>query len=176
MSYNTCDLQKPTANVKAVCFSPEKSIPIEFNDKFNNVVISRKTVIQECKAPIGFRCDELNSEVSLSQLHSVTPGQLVTVAAQITQMSGVKKVKREDGSLDECTAMLVDPTGSIKCSFYGEWVGCIEEGETLIFSNLRVRRDYLSEEKYVNTAKTGCKIERRKPFSEPVAVIAPLVC
>lgn len=96
MSYNTCDLQKPTANVKAVYFSPEKSIPLkqaiaskslvkikkfEFNDKFSNVVISRKTVNQECEAPIGFRCDDLNSEVSLSQVHSVTPGQLVTVAA-----------------------------------------------------------------------------------------------
>ena len=192
MSYNTCDLQTPTAkvNVKAVCFSPEKSIPLkqaiaskspvkikkfEFNNKFNNVVISRKTVIQECEAPIGFRCDDLNSEVSVSQVHSVTPGQLVTVAAQVTQMSGVKKVKREDGSLDEVTAMLVDPTGSIKCVFYGEWVGCIEEGETYTFSNLRVRTDYLSEEKYVNTAKTGCKIERRKPFSQPVAAVAPLV-
>ena len=42
-------------------------------------------------------------------------------------------------------------------------------------SNLRVRANYLSEENYANTAKTGCKIERRKPFSEPVAAIAPLV-
>ena len=108
-------------------------------------------------------------------MHLVTPGQLVTVAAQITQMSGLKKVKREDGSLDEVTAMLVHPTGSIKCIFYGEWVSCIKEEETYTFSDLRVRADDLSEENYVNTAKTGFKIERRKLFSEPVAAIAPLV-
>ncbi|CAB3979624.1 Hypothetical predicted protein [Paramuricea clavata] len=190
MSYNTCDLQTLTANVKAVCFSPEKVIPLkqaiaskspvkikkfEFNEKFNNVVISRKSVIQECEGPIGFKCDDMNSEVSLIQVHSVSPGQLVTVAAQITQMSGVKKVKREDGCLDEVTAMLVDPTGSIKCVFFGEWVKCIEEGETYTFTNLRVRTDYLSQEKFVNTAKTGCKIETRKAFGEPLAPAAPLV-
>jgi hypothetical protein len=71
MSYNMCDLQTPTANVKAVCFSPEKVIPLkqaiaskspvkikkfELNEKFNNVVISRKSVIQECEGPIGFKC------------------------------------------------------------------------------------------------------------------------
>ena len=186
MSYNTCDLQTPTANVKAVCFSPEKTIPLKQaiaskspvkikKFEFNNVVISRKTVIQECEGPIGFKCDELNSEISLSQVHSVSPRQLVTVAAQITQMSGVKKVKREGGSLDEVTAMLVDPTGSIKCVFYGEWVKCSEEGETYTFSNLRVCTDYLSQGKFVNTATTGCKIETRKPFSEPLATAAPLV-
>ena len=99
----------------------------------------------------------------------------MTVAVQITQMSGVKKVKREDGCLDEVTAMLVDPTGSIKCVFFGEWVKCIEEGETYTFTNLKVRTDYLSQEKFVNTAKTGCKIETRKAFGEPLAPAAPLV-
>ncbi|CAB4011624.1 Hypothetical predicted protein, partial [Paramuricea clavata] len=181
MSYMTCNLQTSTSKLKAVCSSPEKSNPLkkasagrspikikkfDFSSKFNNVVINKHTVIEDYKEPIGFSCADPSALVTLSSVHGISPGQMVTLKANVTQMSGVKHVKIDNGTLKQVMAILVDPTASIQAVFWEEWVGSIEDRKTYIFTNMRLREDNYTNEKFVNTAKSGCKIGISVPFSE----------
>lgn len=183
LSYTSCELQISSSNLKAVSFSPEKTNPLnhamagkspvkirkfEFNTKFNNVVITKNTIIEHYKEPINFTCADSTAPVTVSDLYAISPGQLVNVTAKVTHMTGVKVIKMDDGTLKQTRAILVDPTGSIKVVFWQEWVDSVEDGETYTFTNLRVKEDYHSHEKFVNTAKAGCKIEASVPFTQPL--------
>ena len=187
MSYMACNLQTSSSKVKAVCFSPEKSNPLkrasaakspikikkfDFSTKFNNVVINKHTVIEDYKEPISFSCADSTALVSLSNVHAISPGQLVTIKATVSKMSGIKQVKTDNGTLKQVMAILVDPTASIQAVFWEEWIDSIEDGKTCVFTNMRVREDSYTKEKYVNTAKSGCKIEMTTPFTEALPDVA----
>ena len=47
-----------------------------------------------------------------------------------------------------------------------EFVCAVAEGNTYIFSDIRVKKDNHTNEIYVNTAKTGTKITPSDPFTE----------
>ena len=173
--------------MKAVYFSPEKSNPLkrasaakspikikkfDFSTKFNNVVINKNTVIEDYKEPISFSFADSTALVSLSNVHGISPGQLVTIKATVSKMSGVKQVKIDNGTLKQVMAILVDPTASIQAVFWEEWIDSIEDGKTYVFTNMRVRGDSYTNEKYVNTAKSGCKIEMTTPFTEALPDVA----
>jgi len=49
--------------------------------------------------------------------------------------------------LKKTSVALVDPTGTIDAIFSEEWSDSVKEGETYIFTNLRVKEDYYTEEK-----------------------------
>ena len=57
-------------------------------------------------------------------------------------------------------AHLVDPSGTIRIVLWEEFVSAVAEGNTYIFSDIRVKKDNhtIYDEIYVNTAKTGTKI------------------
>ena len=63
-------------------------------------------------------------------------------------------------------AHLVDPSGTIRIVLWEEFVSAVVEGNTFIFSDIRVKKDNHTNEIYVNTAKTGTKITPADPFTE----------
>ena len=60
----------------------------------------------------------------------------------------------------------VDPSGTIRIVLWEEFVSAVAEGNTYIFSDIRVKKDNHTNEIYVNTAKTGTKITPSDPFTE----------
>lgn len=64
-------------------------------------------------------------------------------------------------------AHLVDPSGTIRIVLWEEFVSAVAEGNTYIFSDIRVKKDNhtIYDEIYVNTAKTGTKITLSDPFT-----------
>ena len=52
-------------------------------------------------------------------------------------------------------AHLVDPSGTIRIVLWEEFVSAVAEGNTYIFSDIRVKKDNHTNEIYVNTTKTG---------------------
>lgn len=57
----------------------------------------------------------------------------------------------------------------IRVVFWEEWINCVENDETYIFNNLRVKEDNYTNEKYVNTAREGFEIEASTPFTQTLA-------
>ncbi len=56
-------------------------------------------------------CD-FTEPVTVSDLYAISPGQLVTVTAKVTHMTGSKFIKMDNASLKQSRAILLDPTGS----------------------------------------------------------------
>ena len=123
-------------------------------------------VVEDYKEPIDFSRTDSKTLVTLSNVHGMQPGQLVKLKGTVTKMSGVKHVKMKMGTLKQVMAILVDPTGSIQAVFWEEFIDEIEDGTTYVFTSMRVREDSYTHEKFVNTAKSGCKIEISVPFTE----------
>ena len=86
-------------------------------------------------------------------------------------MTGSKFIKMDNASLKQSRAILLDPTGSIKVVFWEAFVDTVEDGNTYKFTNLRVKEDYHTHEKFVNMAKEGCKFESAPPFTQPLAEV-----
>ena len=61
----------------------------------------------------------------------------------------------------------MDPSGTIRIVLWEEFVSAVAEGNTYIFSDIRVKKDNhtIYDEIYVNTAKTGTKITLSDPFT-----------
>ncbi len=194
VKYVTCNLQtSENAMIKAICFSPEKNTarltsamekksPIklnkyQYNEKFNNVVIDKKSTITIHPTALPFAMNESmqNCLVTIESLTTTMPQQLVRIKATVKKISGVKTIKIERGNLTKSTAILVDPTGSINAVFWEEWSNSIEVDKTYIFTNFRVKRDNVTNEVYVNTAKEGFQLEETTEFEEDLAEARPSV-
>lgn len=77
-----------------------------------------------------------------------------------------KVIKTDTGTFKKSSAILTDPSGSIDCTFWEEWVDCVQENGTYIFTNLRVKENYYTKEKMVNTAKTGFSVKETTAFTQ----------
>ena len=106
---------------------------------------------------------------TIESLSTTIPQQLVRIKAAVKKISGMKTIKLERGNLTKSTAILVDPTGSINAVFWEEWSNCIQVDKTNVFTNFRVKRDNLTNELYVNTAKEGFQFEETTEFEEDLA-------
>lgn len=184
IAFTNFDLQTSATDVvKAISFSPdrttslklamEKKSPIklrkyEFNEQFNNIVVRQPTVVEECSSPLPFHPSEsLRSVVNIQEIKKISVGQLLTVKAKVVNLTQPKVIKTSDkGMLKKCSATLIDPSGSIDCIFWEEWVDCVQENGTYIFTNFRAKQNYYTNEKMVNTAKTGFSVEETTAFTE----------
>ena len=186
--YITCNLQtSENAMMKAICFSPEmntarltsameKKSPIklnkyQYNEKFHNVVIDKNSTITIHPKALPFAMKESMQKClfTIESLSTTMPQQLVRIKATVKKISGMKTIKLERGNLTKSTAILVDPTGSINAVFWEEWSNCIQVDKTYVFTNFRVKRDNLTKELYVNTAKEGFQFEETTEFEEDLA-------
>ncbi len=59
----------------------------------------------------------------------------------------------------------------IKVVFWEDFVDTVQDGNTYKLTNLRVKEDYHTHEKFGNTAKEGCKFESAAPFTQPLAEV-----
>ena len=66
----------------------------------------------------------------------------------------------------------MDPSGTIRTVLWEPFVSAVAEGNTYVFSNIRVKKDNHTDEIYVKTAKTGTKITPSGPFTEILPITA----
>ena len=67
---------------------------------------------------------------------------------------------------------LVDPSGTIQTVLWEEFVSAVAEGNTYVFSDIRVKKDNHTDKIYVKTAKTATKITPSDPFTEILPITA----
>ena len=128
--------------------SPIKLRKYQFNERFNNIVVNKNTVILNYTKSLDFKPSE-TLQTQLITINSISPQQLVSVKAKVTQLTGPKTHRTEKATLQKSSAVLVDPTGYIRVVFWEEWVKSVQENATYIFKNLRVKEDNYTKEKYV---------------------------
>ena len=193
VNYTTCTLQtSEDATMKAICFSPDKVNPLrkamenkspvkvrrfEYNEKFNNIVINRSTAVMDHNEPLPFPPAESSTSclVNIATVKTTSVNQLVLVKATVKHLSGPKIVKWENGSVQKRSCVLQDPTGAIKAVLWEEWIDSVEDDQTYLFTNLRVKKDGYTNEIYVNTAKSGFEVKECVPFDEVLPDVGPAI-
>ena len=65
---------------------------------------------------------------------------------------------------------IVDTQGYSKIIFWQDICNQVNEGSTYFFENLRVKRNNITKQLYVNTAKSGSVITDTEPFTEVLAL------
>ena len=109
LSYTTCQLQTPsTATVKAICFSPDKAKPLksametkspiklrkhQFNQHSNNIV-NKDTNSQLYRVTWLQAFWKSGNPANNNAMNSISPQQLLTVKAKVTQLTGPKTQRR----------------------------------------------------------------------------------
>ena len=143
--------------------------------KYNvtNILMNEGTQFQETK-DIDFQPTVVPATMTIANLSSVAIGQLVSLKAQIVQISAVKKLKTQYGEKTKCEAFLIDPHGSIKIHLWENFTKHCDEEMTYNFKNLRLHKDVRSNELFLGTPKTGCVIEPCDPFEEKLALPSQL--
>ena len=186
--YFDFQLQMKHKTVRAVCFSPSKrkyfseystsNTPVEIkkfkvdtNSNAEDLVMGNNVAVQYYPN-IDFQKVEIPSSVTLATLSNVSVGQLVTVKAKVVHLSPIKVLQSKKLRMNQ--AHLVDPSGTIRIVLWEEFVSAVAEGNTYIFSDIRVKKDNhtIYDEIYVNTAKTGTKITPSDPFTEILHITA----
>ena len=76
--------------------------------------------------------------ISISSLNDLAGEQLVTIKAEVAQISGVKRIETQDqGRLNRQEVILRDVTGSIKAILWESSVDTLKENTTYILKNLK---------------------------------------
>ena len=120
---------------------------------------------------IDFPKVEMPRSVTLATLSNVSVGQLVTAKAKVVHLSPIKVLPSKKLRMNQ--AHLVDPSGTIRTVLWEQFVSAVAEGNTYVFSNIRVKKEnQFTDEIYVKTAKTGTKITLSNPFTEILPITA----
>lgn len=149
-----CFSQKKRSRIES-CAKIKKPVKIkkfrlEMKSNSEDIVIDESSEIEECP-DIDFTRKQLPTNFSITQLKTVCVGQLVTVKAKVATLQEIKEVN--NGTLKFTEAILIDPTDSIKITIWEDHIGSIEQDKTYNFQNIRVKKNTLTNEVYVNTAK-----------------------
>ena len=190
--YFDCTLQNEDNSVRAVCFSTEKhpelktlqqtKSPVKitnYNTSANNgkedIILLSKTKI----TPIT--SDDSNFPYSgeltaatgilpnLLALEKLAAEQLVTIKAQVAQMSSVKTLRTQhQGVLKKQELLIRDTTTSVKLLLWENNVDMLELNKTYILQNIKIKRS--KNEMYLNTTK-----DDKFTFSETTTFTAPLI-
>ena len=62
----------------------------------------------------------------------------------------------------------------MKMVLWSEFIGTVKEGETYVFQDVKVKRDAITHDIFLNTAKSGTKITDATPFTEVLAIAAEM--
>ena len=184
-------LQKKDNVVRAVCFSPQKHTQLHtFQQTKSPVKVSNygksqlgKDVIfnQHTKiAPIdntnidfphSNKLTTTGMAISISSLNDLAGEQLVTLKAQVAQISGVKRIETQhQGRLNKQEVILRDVTGSIKAILWQSRVDTLKENTTYILKNLKIKTS--RGEKYLNTPKDEeFQATETTPFNQPLVQV-----
>ena len=152
--YFDFQLQMKHKTVRAVCFSPPKrkyfseystsNTPVEIkkfkvdiNSNAEDLVMGNNVAVQYYPN-IDFPKVEIPSSVTLATLSNVSVGKLVTVKAKVVHLSPIKVLQSKKLRMNQ--AHLVGPSGTIRIVLWEEFVNAVAEGNTYIFSDIRVKK------------------------------------
>ena len=183
---NHFDFQLQTKNktIRAVCFdkskknhleafckskSPVKIKKFRLETKSNSEdLLMDKTVSIEEYSEIDFDRKDIPANLTISMLKSICIGQLVTVKAKLVSLGAVREVNNGRLKLIGC---LIDPTDSIKITIWQEYISQVQQEYTYMFKNIRLKKNSVTSEIYVNTAKSDeTTITGTDEFKEQLAI------
>ena len=121
---------------------------------------------------IDFPKVDMPTTIDLSIIKTLCVGQLVCFKAKVNQLNKPKQV--QSGRLQMVEGILLDPSCTMKVILWQEFGNQVVEGYTYMFNNVRVKRDRLTKEIYVNTAKTGSTITLTDSFDEILPITPEL--
>lgn len=190
--YFDCTLQNKDTTVRAVCFSPEKfselntlqktMTPVKITNyntsaassgKEDIIILSKTRISPITSNEIDFpHLTELTASgilPDLSALEKLAAEQLVTIKAEVAQVSAVKTLHTQyQGVLKKQEVIIRDPTTSVKLLLWENSIEMLELNKTYILQNIKLKRS--KKEMYLNTTKAD-----KFTFSETSAFTTPLV-
>jgi len=175
--YFDCTLQNEDNSVRAVCFSTEKhpelktlqqtKSPVKitnYNTSANNgkediILLSKTKITPITSNDINFPYSgELTAATgilpNLLALEKLAAEQLVTIKAQVAQMSAAKTLRTQhQGVLKKQELLIRDTTTSIKLLLWENNVDMLELNKTYMYilQNIKIKRS--KNEMYLNTTK-----------------------
>lgn len=166
--YFNCILQGEGSAKKAVCFSPKKHpllhdaseshSPVKITryslSKNEEIIIADQTRVTLSKAT--FDCDERfqrDAVISLNDLHSLAPGQLLNTKCFVGNTQEVVEQKVRSGDVVQKQEVTIsDSTSSVKLILYGDYVNSLTEGKSYLLKNVRLNS--FKNTVYLNTSQT----------------------
>ena len=190
--YFHCMLQTQNKSVRAVCFSPEKhgkfrsselnKSPVKLQNlkpppnNGQDLVLNRFTKITPlARDEVAFKySDELTPKSQVTDISSLTKiakEQIVSVKAELAQVSGIEVVVTQDNSqLRKQELVIRDGKSSIQLVLWDSYVDSLEINKTYLFNNLRLKESKFG--RYLNTAKSEkFTFEETTPFTQPLVDI-----
>lgn len=110
------------------------------------------------------------SQVNLSMLGSISQQQLVSIKAKLIALREPEIVTTPQFSLNKADGVLVDEHGTVKITFWGDDIQKVENGKTYFFRNLRLKKNKMNGELYVNPAKGFSSITEAEAFEKTLDV------
>jgi hypothetical protein len=180
-----CSLQTEDKVIRAVCFSPERrqkfdnyaqsKSPVKIkkfgeNNRYGttNVIIERHTIV-ETPPSISFERRELSQDtMTISSLSDISSGQQVTIKGHLTDLFGSKKFMSKSGqALIKQDGLVSDPTGTIKVTFWGNFIDEAQKGKTYNFKQFVYKNDNYGI--YLTTSTSVSILEEGEPLQQPLA-------
>lgn len=172
---NFSDFQLQTESdksVRAICFSPLKrklfvgcendSTPVKIckftrdnKEDSSDILMGDYIVVKKLETKdVSFpKKDLIAADFNLSMLQTISPQQLVSLKAKLLHLQKEQVINTPQGVLKMAEGLLVDVQGSAKITFWEDDVKKVVAGKTYEFKNLRVKKDKLNGNLYVNPAK-----------------------
>lgn len=165
-------LQEKDNTVRGVCFSPNKhselhtlqqtKSPVKVSNyvksqNSDDIIFNQSTKVTPLDSTnIDFLySDKLTTTGMLKNIsccNDLASEQLVTLKAEVAQISGVKKIQTQhQGTLTKQEVILRDPTDFIKAVLWDSNVDTLTEEKTYIFKNFKIK--VYKGDKYLNTPK-----------------------
>lgn len=179
-------VQSKEKYLRGVCFAPAKrdlfqsvqdgSSPVKIkrfriDQKSNTEDLLMGDNVEVQQLPTApFPKVDIPSTFDLAMLKTIAPGQLITVKAKVTALREAKTLQTSRGTLKMMEGQIVDPQGYSKIVFWEKFCDQVEEGTTYIFENIRVKKDSVTKQVYVNTAKSGTTITATEPHANILAL------
>jgi hypothetical protein len=79
-------------------------------------------------------------------------------------------VTKPQFSLNKAKGALVDQHGTVKITFWGDDIQKVKSGKTYYFNNLRLKKNKINGELYVNPAKGNSHITEVEPFGKTLDI------
>ena len=177
-------VQTESEIVRGVCFSPGKKrtfdemaankSPVKIkkfmpdkNPHSSDILMNDAVVIEELQTLDFTYRSIIPQEMNIGKLSSLTPNQLLTLKAKVIKLQKPAEINQNsDNPLTKREGLLIDPHGTIKIVLWQNEVNAVENGETYLFKNLRLKKNRVSGDIYVNPAKGCASFLAADPFPE----------
>ena len=184
--YFNCTLQCKDGVRRAVCFSQQKHPEIKTfqntkcavkilhysTSKTDDIILNHQSKIipNEATTEFNYSADLIPSGVitSISALNNVASEQLISIKAEVVNISAVKVVRTQyQGTLKKQEVLIRDTTSSMKLILWESYTETLTLNTTYLFKNLKVKVS--RNERYLNTAKdVPFQFTETSPFIEPL--------